>query len=71
MGGARQDPDPIGLWHQVGVLIQDKSVPPAKELNSTLFAIQRTQAHTDFCSVLLCLSTETQQHQKVTCIFGN
>lgn len=30
MGGARQDPDPIGLRHQVGVLIQDKSVPPAK-----------------------------------------
>lgn len=30
VGGARQDPDPIQLGHQVGVLIQDKSVLPAK-----------------------------------------
>lgn len=30
VGGAGQDADPIQLWHQVGVLIQDKSVLPAK-----------------------------------------
>lgn len=30
VGGAGQDPDPIQLWHQVGVLIQDESVLPAK-----------------------------------------
>lgn len=30
VGGARQDPDPIQLGHQVGVLIQDKSALPAK-----------------------------------------
>lgn len=30
VGGARQDPDPVQLRHQVGVLIQDKPALPAK-----------------------------------------
>lgn len=30
VGCARQDPDPVQLWHQVGVLIQDKPALPAK-----------------------------------------